>query len=122
MACALSLVDANSTTYRTCVRNWAQGWLTARQLYELQFLNLLHKIRRTGESQALASRLLTNSQVRSRSTRQDADLALPRVRTAAGKRRFLYAVVQQYNSLPTVLREASLQSFKRELREILREV
>ena len=37
------------------------GWLTARQLYELQSLNLLHKIRRTGEPQALASRLLTNS-------------------------------------------------------------
>ena len=64
--------------------------------------------------------LLANSQVRSRSTRQDADLALPRV--AAGKGRVLYAVVQQYNGLPRDLREASLQSFKRELREILCEV
>ena len=33
------------------------GWLTARQLYEVQSLNLLHKIRRTGEPQALASQL-----------------------------------------------------------------
>ena len=63
------------------------GWLTARQLYELQSLNLLHKIRRTGEPQALASQLSVNSALRSRSTRRDTDLALPRVRTNAGKRR-----------------------------------
>ena len=62
------------------------GWFTARQLYELQSLNLLHKIRRTGEPQALASQLSVNSALRSRSTRRDTDLALPRVRTNAGKR------------------------------------
>ena len=70
------------------------GWLTARQLYELQSLSLLHKISRTRESQALASQLSVNSELRSRSTRQDTDLALPHVRTNAGKRRFLYRTVQ----------------------------
>ena len=66
------------------------GWLTARQRYEVQSLNLLHKIRRTGEPQALASQISANSVLRFRSTRQDSDLALPRVRTNAGKRRLLY--------------------------------
>ena len=97
------------------------GWLTARQLYELQSLNLLHKIRTTEEPQALASRLSTNSEFRSRNTRQDADLALPRVRTEAGKRRFLYSIAQRYNELPLDLREASLASFKRQLGDVLQD-
>ena len=95
------------------------GWLTARQLYEVQSLNLLHKIRRTGEPQALASQLSANSVLRSRSTRQDSDLALPRVRTNAGKRRLLYSTVQQYNGLPLDMRESSLRTFKRTLRDVL---
>ena len=82
------------------------GWLTARQLYELQSLSLLHKISRTREPQALASQLSVNSELRSRSTRQDFDLALPHVRTNAGKRRFLYSIVQQYNNLPIDMRES----------------
>ena len=98
------------------------GWLTARQLYELQSLNLLHKIRTTGEPQALASQLLTNSEFRSRTTRQDADLALPRVRTEAGKRRFLYRVAQDYNALPLDLREVSLSAFKRKLHVIIHDI
>ena len=95
------------------------GWLTARQLYEVQSLNLLHKIRRTGEPQALASQLSANSVLRSRSTRQDSDLALPRVRTNAGKRRLLYSTVQRYNGLPLDMRESSLRTFKRTLRDVL---
>ena len=89
------------------------GRLTARQLYEVQSINLLHKIRRTGEPQALASQLSANSVLRSRSTRQDSDLALPRVRTNAGKRRLLYSTVQRYNGLPLDMRESSLRTFKR---------
>ena len=95
------------------------GWLTARQLYEVQSLNLLHKIRRTGEPQALASQISANSVLRSRSTRQDSDLALPRVRTNAGKRRLLYSTVQRYNGLPLDMRESSLRTFKRTLRDVL---
>ena len=98
------------------------GWLTARQLYELQSLNILHKIRRTEEPQALASQLSANSDLRSRSTRQDADLALPRVRTTAGKRRFLYSRAQRYNRLSLDMRESSLVSFKHKLGDVLRDV
>ena len=98
------------------------GWLTARQLYEVQSLNLLHKIRRTGEPQALASQLSANSVLRSRSTRQDSDLSLPRVRTNAGKRRLLYSTVQRYNQLPLNMRESSVSTFKRTLRDVLLDV
>ena len=98
------------------------GWLTARQLYELQSLNLLHKICSTGEPLALASQLSANSDLRTRSTRRDADLALPRVRTATGKRRFLYGVVKMYNDLPRDLRDMSVSSFKSKVGEFLRVV
>ena len=98
------------------------GWLTARQLYEVQSLNLLHKIRRTGEPQAFASQLSANSVLRSRSTRHYSDLALPRVRTNAGKRRLLYSTVQRYNQLPLNMRESSVSTFKRTLRDVLLDV
>ena len=94
------------------------GWPTARQLYEQHSLNLLHKIRSTGEPQALASLLQANSELRSRSTRQDTDLALPRVRTEAGRRRFMYGVVQQYNSLPANMRAMSVGAFKRAVSDL----
>ena len=96
------------------------GWLTARQLYEHHSLNFLHKIRCTGEPEALSSQLQTNSDLRSRTTRQDADLALPRVRgTEAGRRRPLFSLVKAYNRLPPTIRELPLRSFKREVRRIL---
>ena len=95
------------------------GWPTARQLYEQHSLNFLHKIRCTGEPEALSSQLQVNSTLRSRSTRQDADLALPRVRTEAGRRRLLFRVVQSYNRLPLEIRDLSLKSFKREVLQYL---
>ena len=91
------------------------GWPTARQLYRQHSLSMLHKIIITGEPQALASQVQTSSSLRSRSTRQDTDLALPRVRTESGKRRLLYSIVQLYNSLPFELRSLSLASFKHHL-------
>ena len=98
------------------------GWLTARQLYELQSLNILHKIRSTGEPQALASQLSANSELRLRHTRQDTDLFLPRVRTNAGKRRFLYQAVQRYNTLPLDVREMSLTTFKHNISAVLHDM
>ena len=95
------------------------GWPTARQLYKQHSVGLLHKILVTGEPQALASQLQINSSLRSRSTRQDTDMALPRVRTEAGKRRLLYSIVQLYNALPSELKTLSLASFKRELNDHL---
>ena len=95
------------------------GWPTARQLYELHSLNLLHKIRITEEPLALSSQLRVNSTLRSRSTRQDDDLALPRARTEAGKRRLLFSIVQQYNRLPPEVRLLPLNAFKRALDVLL---
>ena len=93
-------------------------WSTARQLYE-HSLNFLHKIRCTGEPEALFSQLQVNSTLRSRSARQDADLALPRVRTEAGRRRLLFSIVPFYNRLPPETRALSLGSFKREVLQLL---
>ena len=96
------------------------GWPTADELYRQQSLNLLHKIHITGEPQALASHLHVNSNLRSLSTRQNLDFALPRVRTEAGKRRFLYDVVQNYNKLPLPMRHSTIPHFKREIAKICR--
>ena len=77
----------------------------------IQLLQLLKnssrevQLRCTGEPETLSSRLLVNSSLRSRSTRQDADLSLPRVRTEAGRRRLLFGTVQQYNGLPPEVSE-----------------
>ena len=71
-------------------------WPTARQMYELHSLNFLHKIRCTQEPEALSSQSLANSSLRSRSTRQDCDLALSRARTEAGRRRLLFSTAQIY--------------------------
>ena len=91
----------------------ALGWPTARELYKLHSLNLLHKIRITEEPLVLSSQLRANSTLRSRSTRQDGDLALPRVRTEAGRRRLLFKTVQRYNELPPEVRLLPLNAFKR---------
>ena len=93
------------------------GWPTARQLYEYHSLFFLHKIRCTEEPEALFSQLTVNSVLRSRTTRQDADLALPRVRTEAGRRRLFFSTVQAYNRLPLELRDRPLGSFKRAVLE-----
>ena len=95
------------------------GWPTARQLYEIHSLNFLHKIRCTGEPLALSSQLQVNSALRSRSTRQDTDLALPRARTEAGRRRLLFSTVQLYNRLPLETRDLPLGAFKRAMSERL---
>ena len=95
------------------------GWPTARQLYELHSLNFLHKIRCTGEPESLSSQLQAKSSLRTRSTRQDTDLALPRVRTEAGRRRLLYSAVRSYNRLPSEIRGLPLRSFKRDVPKFL---
>ena len=95
------------------------GWPTARQLYDQHSLAFLHKICGTGEPEALSSQLQANSTLRPRTTRQDTDLALPRVGTEAGRRRLLYSVVRTYNRLPREVRDLPLGSFKREVGRIL---
>ena len=95
------------------------GGPTARQLYELHSLNFLHKIRCTGEPVALSSHLQVNSALRSRTTRQDSDLALPRARTEAGKRRLFYSTVKLYNGLPLEMRELSRGAFRHAVSDLL---
>ena len=88
------------------------GWPFARQLYLLHSLNFLHKMLATGEPQALASQLQVNSSLHSRSTRQDTDLVLPRVRTEAGRRRHLYSVAQVDNDYTTKVLIAKVRRTK----------
>ena len=75
-------------------------------MYELQSLNLLHKIISTEEPRALASHISSNSELRFRSTRLYAALARTRVKTETDMRRFLY--IQRYNALPLDLRDMSI--------------
>ena len=59
------------------------------------------------------------TRVSAASTRQDADLALPRARTEAGRRRLFFSIVQFYNRLPPETRALPLGSFKREVLQLL---
>ena len=95
-------------------------WLTVPQLYKQHCLTFIHKILRSGEPQALASHLQANSTLRSRNTRQDADLALPRVRTESGRRRLFYHMVRSYNDLPDEMKGMSVQCFRRAVDEFLK--
>ena len=95
------------------------GWPTVSRLHKQHSLTLLHKIRSTNEPQVLASQLQTNAEIRSRNTRRDADLALPRIRTEAGRRRFMYRAVQAYNALPEETRILNIPAFRRAVCEAL---
>ena len=79
------------------------NWPDPLTLVKSHTLHLLHKVRRAGQPESLAAQILTNAERedRSRSTRQDHLLSLPRIRgTAAGKRQFMYRAAVAYNALP----------------------
>ena len=87
------------------------GWPLVPRLHKQHSLTLLHKIHTTGEPQALASQFRPNSELRSRNTRRDSDLALPPMPmhpTGAGERRFIERVVRDFNSLPVDTRSLSV--------------
>ena len=90
-------------------------------MHKQHSLVLLHKIRSTGEPQALASQLQANSELRDRNLRSDADLALPsgRINGDAGKRRFMYRVVQDYNRLPDDTRAMTIPAFSDAIGDVL---
>ena len=73
----------------------------------------------TGVPQDIAVQLATVGQGRERSTRQDADLALPRIRSESGRKRFLYRAVSAFNSLPVAVREQPPGAFKRNVKRRL---
>ena len=73
----------------------------------------------TTTPQDIAAQLATVGQGRERSTRQDADLALPRIRSESGRKRFLYRAVSAFNSLPVAVREQPPGAFKRNVKRRL---
>ena len=96
------------------------GWLSAGDLVQYHTLCQVHKARRLGEPEALASGLVRVSDTRERHTRQDDALYVPRSRTEMGRRRFLSRAPRQYNELPTELTELPVPVFSRHLRRHLR--
>ena len=96
----------------------ALGSLDSSQLLHHQSLSLLHKIIQTGEPESIASQIRSNRDdpVHVRTTRQDHLLQLPTIRTEAGRRRFLYWVVQRYNALPAETRELRITRIRTRLR------
>ena len=96
------------------------NWLSSRQLTHYHSLTLLRKVLRWGEPLTLAEELHLSSSSRSRSTRQDGLLHLPRIRSEAGRRRFVYRVPQLFNSLPSNFADQSINSFKRSLKLYLK--
>ena len=99
----------------------ALGWLDSPKLLLYQTLCLLHRVRRTAEPVSLADLFTTNTDRpdRSRSTRQDRLLFLPRVRTETGKRRFAYRAALASNRLPSEFTDMTVRKFKRELKPLL---
>ena len=95
------------------------GWLSAGDLVQYHTLCLVHKARRLGKPEALASGLIQVSDTRDRHTRQDGSLSVPRSRTEMGRRRFLSRAPQQYNELPRDLTQLPVSVFNRHLRRHL---
>ena len=101
------------------------GWLNPSAMVQAQTLNMLHKVRRTGEPESLAAQFCTNAERHDhrRSTRQDHLLSLPRIRgSVAGKRQFVYRAAAEYNSLPPEFVNMSASVFASKLRQRLSEV
>ena len=88
------------------------GWLSAGDMVALRTLTLARQVLRGGEPVTLASAFVRHSESRSRSTRQDRLFKLPRPRTQAGKRTFLYRASAGLNQLPPDSLSLSTGRFK----------
>ena len=101
------------------------GWPDPSTMVQAQTLNILHKARRTGQPESLAALFATNAERpdRSRSTRQDRLLSLPRIHgSAAGKRQFVYRAAAGYNALPREFWDMSTSMFTSKVLELLSSV
>ena len=98
------------------------GWMSSDDMVQYHTLSLLHKTISYGEPEALASEFQLNSSRRSRVTRQDNLLHVPRSRTAAGKRRFCARAPAQFNALPVELTALPVSGFASSLKAHLRSV
>ena len=68
-------------------------WLPARELVTYRTLCLLKRMLLTGAPEDIAKQLSTVGQGRERSTRQGADLTLPRIRSGSDLNRVMYRAV-----------------------------
>ena len=95
------------------------NWLRARELVTYHTACLLKRILTTGAPCDIAEQLATVSQGRERSTRQDANLALPRILSESGRRRFVYRAAYAFNELPASFRGERPGAFKKHLKRHL---
>ena len=95
------------------------GWLPARDLIVYRTLCLLKSVVTRGQPSDIAQQLHSVRSVRERSTRQDDNLFMPRVRAESGRRRFVYRAAQAYNELPPDIRGATTAVFRRRVAERL---
>ena len=89
--------------------------LPARELVTYHTLCLLKRITVTGAPHDIAEQLTSVGQGRERSTRQDANLTLPRIRSESG-RRFMYRAASAFNALPVTLREERSGAVKKNVK------
>ena len=98
------------------------GWLRAEQLCKYHCLTTLKKILMTGQPNVISSALTSRHSVHGRNTRQYDQLQTPMIRTEAGRKRFLYLTVTNYNGLPSSVRDApTIGAFKVRLKRHLLE-
>ena len=97
------------------------NWLSSDGLYQYHALTLLHRILSSNMPESLAACLTTRRDIHQHCTRQSEQLVTPRIRTEAGRRRFLYSAVNTYNGLPVDLRALAPGRFKPAVRTYLLE-
>ena len=95
-------------------------WLSAGDMVTLRSLTLARKVLSGGEPTDLASAFIRNSDFRERHTRSDAIFRLPRPRTEAGKRMFIYRASAGLNMLPQSVLALPPTSFKKAVTDHLK--
>ena len=75
------------------------NWLDAHQFIAFFDVCMMHKIIRTGEPEALRSRMSFNHETLQRTTRQSNHLCLVRAKNNHGKRLFTYRAAERYNEI-----------------------
>ena len=82
-------------------------------------MTLLKQMLSTGQPEQLHGSLVTRGDVHHRNTRQAGQLHRPAIRSESGRRRFLFAAVAEYNTLPQCLRDMGPRQFRANLRDHL---
>lgn len=85
---------------------------------DLQTVQLIYKVLLTGKPEYLKKKLIFRHQIKERSTRQDDQLHLPRVRLEIGKKAFRYFGPEKFNALPPALKSLSYRLFKSHAKEM----